>query len=89
MVIVLDTTADGQGLLGAQKDLVIDTLPPGVLGVSSSKPNGKGDDVLPTELSRTCIRDKISTFVCAFLSENMTSAKQTRFYETFASPPSC
>ncbi|CAM9804617.1 unnamed protein product, partial [Scytosiphon promiscuus] len=48
MVIVLDMTADGQGSLGAQKELVIDTLPPQVLGVSSSKPNeeyGAGEEI--------------------------------------------
>ncbi|CAM9340464.1 unnamed protein product, partial [Hapterophycus canaliculatus] len=39
MVIVLDTSTDGQGSLGAHKDLAIDTLPPVVLGVASGKPN--------------------------------------------------
>lgn len=43
---MLDTTVGGQGSLGAQKNLVISTLPPRVLDVTSGKPNGKVDDVL-------------------------------------------
>lgn len=41
MVIVLNTVAEGQGLLGMHKNLVIDTLPPYVLGVASSKSSGE------------------------------------------------
>lgn len=41
MILILDTVVEGQGPLGMHKDVVIDTLPPYVLGVVSSKSNGK------------------------------------------------
>ncbi|CAN0537599.1 unnamed protein product, partial [Ectocarpus sp. 12 AP-2014] len=41
MVLVLDTETSGQGSLGMNKDLTINTLPPYVLDVASSKRNGK------------------------------------------------
>lgn len=52
MILVLDTSADGQGSLGAQKDLVIDTSPPYVLGVASSKPNGNVHDAFTMLLNQ-------------------------------------
>lgn len=57
MVIILDTVVEGQGSLGMQKDLVIDTLPPYVLGVASSKRNGKSRLIVLalSAISRTSI----------------------------------
>lgn len=40
-MIILDTIVEEQGSLGMHKDIVIDTLPPYVLDVASSKRNGK------------------------------------------------
>lgn len=41
-MILLDAVDEGgQGPLGINNDLVVDTLPPYVLDVASSKPNGK------------------------------------------------
>ncbi|CAM9210897.1 unnamed protein product [Ectocarpus sp. 13 AM-2016] len=48
MVLVLDTETSGQGSLGMNKDLAINTLPPYVLDVASSKRNeeyGAGEEI--------------------------------------------
>lgn len=49
MLIVLG--GEGKGPLGAYKDLVIDTTPPYVLDIASSKRNGKYIEVIKNRLN--------------------------------------